>query len=345
VSARCAICFATDAAYLLPTLVAAGQARRFASPGLAEVFVFGLGVDAAAGAAFAEAGVRLVPMAAGDAVMARLHLHRLVPAGFSELLYLDADVQVVAPLDPLLERGVPEGHLRAAPDPMALRLRAGGRDGAAMAARMAAAGIPEGQRARYFNSGVLHIARDGWDGIASVALAIAKGGAFPDQDALNIATAGRVLPLSLAWNFPVFLLNAGIDRMVAPAILHFMARPKPWDGAFPPWSEKHAAPYREAVRQYPALATPKMGAGRRLRYAMQQRVKRALEAWAWGRGTLRTAVLAAEAEAREEAAHYLRRAHIRKRKPTTTFRRCPVLIMLRGVVGEAVSDGRDRELL
>ena len=313
-AARCAICFATDEGYLLPTLVAAAQARRWSAAGLAEVLVLAVGLDARASAAatpaFAEAGVRLMHIDAaavgGDAMMVRLHLHRLVPERFAELLYLDADVQVVGPLDPLLARPVPAGHLRAALDPMALRVRAGGRDGAAMAARMAAAGIPAGQRARYFNSGVLHIARDGWEEIAAVARVaagqvVAGWGPFPDQDALNIAASGRVLPLSLAWNFPVFLSNAGVDRVVAPAILHFMARPKPWDGAFPPWTTAEARPYREMQRRHPGLALPPISAARWLRYAVQQRVKRRLEAWTWGRGALRAAVLEAEREVRDSA--------------------------------------------
>ncbi len=168
--ARCAICFATDAGDLVPTLVAAGQARRWSDAALAEVLVLGIGLDervaGLAAPAFADAGVRLLRVGAdaagGDAMMARLLLDRLVPPGFDEFLYLDADIQVVASLDPLLSRPVAPEHVRAALDPMAFRVRCGE---AAVAARMRAAGIaPEGC-ARYFNSGMLHIARDGWAAI------------------------------------------------------------------------------------------------------------------------------------------------------------------------------------
>ena len=305
--ARCAICFATDAGYLVPTLVAAGQAQRWSDPRLAEVLVLGIGLDdrvvAFAEPAFAEAGVRLLRVSAdaagGNAMMARLLLDRLVPAGFAEFLYLDADIQVVASLDPLLSRPVPAGHVRAALDPMAFRVRRGWRDGAA---RMQAAGIAPDRCAHYFNSGVLHIARDGWDAIGQVALTLHRaapaGQPFPDQDALNIAVGERVLPLSLAWNFPIFLRNAGLDRAIKPAILHFMARPKPWDGAFPPWSDAEVQPYREALARFPGAAPllPAMSPLRRAKYAVQQRIKRALEAAAWGHGALHAAVLAAEAE-------------------------------------------------
>ena len=137
--ARCAICFAADAGYLVPTLVAAGQARRWSDPRLADVLVLGIGLDdgvaAYAGPAFAAAGVRMLRVSAdaagGNAMMARLLLDRLVPAGFAEFLYLDADIQVVASLDPLLSRPVPAGHVRAALDPMAFRVRCGWRNGAA----------------------------------------------------------------------------------------------------------------------------------------------------------------------------------------------------------------------
>ena len=305
--ARCAICFAADAGYLVPTLVAAGQARRWSDPRLADVLVLGIGLDdgvaAYAGPAFAAAGVRMLRVCAdaagGNAMMARLLLDRLVPAGFAEFLYLDADIQVVASLDPLLSRPVPAGHVRAALDPMAFRVRCGWRNGAA---RMQAAGIAPDRCAHYFNSGVLHIAREGWDAIGQAALAMHRAAPpdqpFPDQDALNIAVGARVLPLSLAWNFPVFLRNAGLDRAIGPSIVHYMARPKPWQGAFPPWSDAQMHPYREVLARWPQLAPllPAMSPARRAKYAVQQRVKQVLEAASWGRGGLRAAVLAAEAE-------------------------------------------------
>lgn len=308
--ARSAICFATDAGYLVPTLVAAGQARRWSNPLLAEVLVLAVGLEdevaEMAGPAFADAGVRLLRVdanaAGGDAMMARLLLDRLVPPGFDDFLYLDADIQVVASVDPLLARPVPAGQVRAALDPMALRVRRGGRDGAGLVARMRTAGIaPEGC-AQYFNSGVLHISRVGWDATGQAAMALHRaapaGQPFPDQDALNIVLGTRVLPLSLAWNFPIFLRNAGLDRAIRPAILHFMAQPKPWHGTFPPWSAAEAAPYRDVLSCFPDLAPllPAMAPARRAKYAVQQRVKRVLEAATWGRGALHDAVLAAEAE-------------------------------------------------
>lgn len=308
---RCAICLATDAGYLVPALVAAAQARRWSSPQLAEVFLLGFGLDrralAAAEPVCAEAGVRLLPVPAGDPLMARLLLDSLVPAQFAEFLQLDCDVQVVSSLDRLLAAPVPAGRVRAALDPMALLVRAGGRDGARMQARMQAAGVAPADCVDYFNAGVLHIARDGWAAIEAKALALFRatppGQPFPDQDALNIAAAGRTEPLSLAWNFPIFLRNAGLHRAIQPAVLHFMARPKPWQGSFPPWSATEMRPYSELLGRHPALAAylAPMPWLRWLRYAMQQQVKRELERWKWSRRRLGAVVLESEEEFIERA--------------------------------------------
>jgi hypothetical protein len=303
----CAICFVTDARYLMPTLVAASQARRWSAASLAGVVVVALDLDAPlaarAEAAFAQEGVRLLHGRAaelgGDAVMARLFLHRLLPPDFDALLYLDADIQVVAPLDPLLASPPPPGHLRAALDPMALLVRRGGRQGAAVAARMGQGGVPAARHAHYVNAGVLHIARDGWDELAREAFRVHRaGGPFPDQDALNIVAAGRVLGLSLAWNFPIFMRNAGLDRMIRPAVLHFMARPKPWDGTFPPWSAAQVRPYAEMRALWPDLAATlaPMPPARWARYALQQRAKQWRERLLWGRGAMLEVVQAAERE-------------------------------------------------
>ena len=290
---RCAICLVTDAGYLVPALVAAAQARRWSSPQLADVILLALGLDrralAAAEPVCAEAGVGLLPLPAGDPLMARLMLDRLIPTEFAAFLYLDCDVQVVASLDGLLAAPVPPGRVRAALDPMALLVRAGGRVGARMQARMQGAGVAAAECADYCNAGVFHIARDGWAEIGNKALALFQamppGQPFPDQDALNIAAAGRIEPLSLAWNFPIFLRNAGLHRAVQPAVLHFMARPKPWDGSFPPWSMAETRPYGELLGRHPALGAylAPMPRLRRLRYVVQQPVKRGLEWWKWRR--------------------------------------------------------------
>ena len=57
--ARCAICFAADAGYLVPTLVAAGQARRWSDPRLADVLVLGIGLVALVGWQWLDSAVAI----------------------------------------------------------------------------------------------------------------------------------------------------------------------------------------------------------------------------------------------------------------------------------------------
>jgi hypothetical protein len=92
--------------------------------------------------------------------------------------------------------------------------------------------------------------------------------------------------------------NAGLDRMIRPAVLHFMARPKPWDGTFPPWSAAQVRPYAEMRALWPDLAATlaPMPPARWARYALQQRAKQWRERLLWGRGAMLEVVQAAERE-------------------------------------------------
>jgi lipopolysaccharide biosynthesis glycosyltransferase len=105
--------------------------------------------------------------------------------------------------------------------------------------------------AKYFNSGVLLMDLERWrsEGITEEVLAHAKRYRrhlrFPDQDALNSVLATRWLELEPRWN-SVLNVVWGLRRgatprarraydavLERPAILHFLAGPKPWQpGAF-----------------------------------------------------------------------------------------------------------------
>ena len=306
---RTAICFITDASYCLPAFVAAEQARRWSSGSRADVYVFAIGFSqtllAQAIPLLSVAGIRLVPVehrtGLTDLLAARLMLHHWLPAGYTDLLYLDSDIQVMSSLEPLLALPIPSGALRAALDPMAFWVRHGGSRGNAVAARMRAAGIAHDHCPHYINSGVLRMRLEGWDAMAKAALAHAASHPAPlqfhDQDALNAACASRILPLSLAWNFPAFMCNAGLQGEIQPSIMHFMAQPKPWHGPFPPWTARETQPYRDMAARFRAQGAnlPAMSALRRARFAVQQRVKRTVEAQLWRRGALRDAVLESEA--------------------------------------------------
>ena len=153
----------------------------------------------------------------------------------------------------------------------------------------------------YFNAGVLRISRRGWGELGSLAWDAysgrPSGWRFLDQDVLNLVGADRRLPMSLRWNFPIFLRNARVERSIQPHIYHFMSAPKPWNLACPPWSEVFCTPYLDAVQMYPELQAYNlaMPLRRRLRYHLQQRYKQARETMSWGYGLPRKRVIDYEA--------------------------------------------------
>ena len=102
--------------------------------------------------------------------------------------------------------------------------------------------------------------------------------------------------MSIAWNFPIFMLNARVEKTISPQILHFMSQPKPWEGSFPPWGRTARAPYLETVRLHPELARycGTTSLSRWFRYHLQQRYKKTLETVTWARGVKRERILAYE---------------------------------------------------
>jgi len=170
------------------------------------------------------------------------------------------------------------------------------------ASHMEAIGLGAGRAAGYFNTGVLRINRAGWEetGLLAWQIAHRQSGKFrfPDQDPLNIAAVDSRMPMSLAWNFPIFMRNARVETAIKPCMYHFMSSPKPWQGIFAPWSSTAYAPYVEAVRRYPALAAynPPLPLRRRLRYQLQQLYKQVTETCTWGLGERRHRILRYEAQ-------------------------------------------------
>lgn len=306
----CCIVFTTDSQYLFPTLVSATQARRHASPAKADVIIFCVDMPAATRAVFAPIcqregiGLRSVPGAVIEgqtAMLARLFLNRFVPAGYTQYLYLDGDVQIAGSLDPLIDAEVPPGHFMAANDPITFLLADRGRFSRELALHMRSIGLTGDQALGYFNSGVLRIAREGWDEVGREAWHFFQHSGtsrrFPDQDALNVVGVERRLPLPLAWNYPVFLGNARVAGQIQPRITHFMSSPKPWHGAFAPWTREACQPYLDALATYPALRPfhRPMPRHKRWIYTLQQQVKRCQETLTWGFSRRRGRVLRYEA--------------------------------------------------
>jgi lipopolysaccharide biosynthesis glycosyltransferase len=286
---RC-ICYTTDPGYLLPTLVSARQAREHAHPGKTDVAIFSIGGTAEINSVFGricdQEGILFLAVKEQDvegagAMLARLFLDRLAPPDYDQLLYIDGDTQITGSLDPLLNAVIPARHFLAVTDPMSFSLGGAGRHDRDLAEYFTGIGILPAQQKNYFNSGVLFINRDGWEetGRDSWKLFQKLRGhsRFPDQDALNLVAMDRRIPISLAWNFPIFLRNADVESIIQPRILHYMGSPKPWHGSFLPWSEAQVEPYIQLMLRYPELApyATHMKTHRRLKYKFQQRGKAA----------------------------------------------------------------------
>lgn len=183
--------------------------------------------------------------------MGRLLLSELLPEHYQQVIYIDGDTQIVDSLLPLESIVVPPGKIVAAPDYLSIVERARG-----LEAR------------QYFNSGVLKFNRADWIGPAAFDHFIAHGGHLHDQGALNAVAGNALIPMSSRWNFPKQFLHLAGQR---PAIIHFMAHPKPWDGVFFPWSSKEARVYAEAVRSHPSLRAfvQKISLRRKLTYKLR----------------------------------------------------------------------------
>lgn len=178
----------------------------------------------------------------------RLDIPRAL-AGRGRVLYLDADVLVLADLRPLLDvdlAGLPLAAVQDAVNPTY--------DAGKALQDWEHWGIP-GSRA-YFNSGVLlldlpAIARDGLvERAYSVVAERPHSLRLWDQDALNVAAADRWLRLPRRWNTPPLSalrrtpwIRGTAGRAVpetellavesAAAVLHFLSPAKPWLGLLP----------------------------------------------------------------------------------------------------------------
>jgi lipopolysaccharide biosynthesis glycosyltransferase len=183
---------------------------------------------------------------------------------------------------------VPDGHFLAANDPMTFMLPASDTHSRKLAAHLASIGLGPDKAGSYFNTGVLRIARTGWNGIGACAWRLVQDRGrsfrFPDQDPLNMVAGNCRMPMSLAWNFPIFMRNARVETIIRPSIYHFMSDPKPWHGTFAPWDASVFMSYVDVLRKYPPLAAynPALTARVRARYKLQQLAKKALETVYWG---------------------------------------------------------------
>jgi hypothetical protein len=304
-------CYAIDEGYLLPSLVSASMLRRHIDPDKADIVIicFGPTTDLTRVAAAVSAAEGIVFLSAPTEVLqglpmncARFLLDHILDPAYADVTYLDADTQVLGSVRPLLACAIPAGGLVAVRDLMALMSD----DPAAIWQKQRdyflSIGIAKGNHSSYFNSGVLRFRRSEWAGISRDCIALCRSSAgrafkFADQDALNVVLAGRTSLASLKWNFPGFFLGRGIEDIAAPKIVHYMSKPRPWDGPFQPWGNAGMDPYIAFCSRYPGLAglhRPMTGI-KRLRYVAQQAYKRV--SFDWGSKAMRARIARFEANA------------------------------------------------
>jgi lipopolysaccharide biosynthesis glycosyltransferase len=305
------ICYVTDEGYLFPSLMSASQARQHASPAKADVVIYYIGVTTARSELFQSIcegyDIRFVQISPAKidnmhVMFGRLFLDRFMTSNYRRILYIDGDTQIGQSLDPLIDANLPEGMFCAARDPMALAINWESSVSAEQRTYFKSIGVLPDRLAQYFNSGVLRVDRQAWADISSQTLNLVRSRAsfrFPDQDALNLIAIDRCLTMSFKWNFPVFLLNVGLDKIVKPRIYHFMSNPRPWQGPFQPWGRQWYSTYQKLVSNHPELRPhrPHLSGGRYLKYFLQQHYKRPVEKLVWGRRELFEKVDKIETEA------------------------------------------------
>jgi lipopolysaccharide biosynthesis glycosyltransferase len=188
---------------------------------------------------------------------ARLLAPGLLADSYRRVLYLDADAVVLRPIEPLWATAL-DTHVCACSQDLAVPTVASG---------MAIRGYVElglGADTPYFNAGVMLIDTARWQAEAVGARAVAylaehaKEVNLFDQEALNVALAGRWQRVSYRWNLIAsvagrpFLVVPDEQRadyhasLSEPCIVHFAGTLKPWRNPYlrGRWFEQ----YREIMR-------------------------------------------------------------------------------------------------
>jgi lipopolysaccharide biosynthesis glycosyltransferase len=267
---------------MVPTVVAAIQARQHISAVGAGVIILAMGLRPEQGERYAricsENNVDLVEVTRdvlGDAqgnafidgffsgskftfgALGRLFLDQMVDPKYDQILYLDGDIHVRGSLDPLILADVPPGSFLAAPDPKSFLAQDDTRETERLRAYMSGIGLTPDQFGRYFNSGVLRINRSGWRDIGLAAMTFLRNNSElciqHDQSALNAVALSAHAPMSIKWNFPPFYRYFGLQHDITPAVVHFMSHPKPWNGVFPPWTAADHQIYLDFIAKHGEL--------------------------------------------------------------------------------------------
>ncbi|SEG71127.1 Lipopolysaccharide biosynthesis protein, LPS:glycosyltransferase [Methylobacterium sp. 190mf] len=311
VAVRTGWCYTTDENYLFPTLVSASQVAKQVDPQKNEVLIIYFGgaetpSDSLKDVAAAE-GVSILALPksilnGSPMICARLHIADIVSSRYEFMVYVDGDTQILGGLDDLASTEPRAGSLLAAPDLMSFTVSSPGRKNRIRSEYFRSIGIDTRLQSRYFNSGVIKVSVNDWKTISDECIRLLKNVdintySFRDQDALNLVMGGNHDLISIRWNWPAFFWGCGLEKLIVPKILHFMSRPRPWEGAFLPWGETGNGPYRDFVSLHPQLTELYLPFGglKKARYVAQQHVKNLVANW--GNQDLIGKIMTAEANA------------------------------------------------
>ncbi|MDQ0448504.1 glycosyltransferase family 8 protein [Methylobacterium aerolatum] len=295
-TAKSCWCYVVNEGYLLPALVSATQLRSHLHERADDILVVCIGeetdVTRAAARVGREHGIEVVvaPLSLLKGLpmyCARLFLCDVLDGrGYDFVTYADADTQFVGDLGDLAAAQPRAGSLLAVPDIMSMTINHPSKALNGCKAYFDKIGIPPRNQRIYFNTGVMKFRSSDWGAISRECLQVmgrrqVSDFLYPDQDALNIVMDGNQTLASFRWNYPAFFIGRKLDDIVAPSIVHFMSRPRPWDGPFPPWGRPAFQPYLTFVEAHPDFAHLLKPARnvRLVRYMLQQAYKQATESW------------------------------------------------------------------
>jgi len=274
--APAALCFTPDRRFFAPavrtiaSLVEAGDADAF------DIFIFCEESDVEPGfddldpalkrrirlktLDFAELDKGLAPRGRfSRAVFRRLFLDRLLPETYARFVAIDADMLIVRPGLSRLATLDLRGHaLAAAMDMIFLMDCKGGPLAREFQGYRSALGLE--LTTPYFNAGLMTIDRARWRTAGFAQEAAARLRATPErypfmeQDALNSLVRGDFARLSPRYNFMGDFFLTGLEAEIAPIVLHFVNKPKPWN--YEEWrgETRFAQAYRDwfAAAPFPA---------------------------------------------------------------------------------------------
>ena len=180
------------------------------------------------------------------AVFAKITLGTALPADARRVVYLDADILVRRPIDPLFRVDLGAASVGAVVDTLAGTVA---HPGGVKAWRT----VGLDGRTRMVNAGVLVVDLDRWRAanldrrLIECAQRIGADLRWGDQDAINVVLSTEIAELPLTWNvlhseaarasaYSLFPSAEVDDAFQNPAILHFATGQKPWTRG---WNRKH----------------------------------------------------------------------------------------------------------